>query len=69
MRPGFSLVFIEKCDDTEITLRRKLVTKKELALDNLGGSWPIQIALDAKIGKFIVMKAFLIARQLFVERD
>ena len=51
------------------TLRKKLLTKKELALDNLAGSWPIQTAKDAKSGKLSVMKAFLwIARQLFVER-
>ena len=37
-------------------MRKGLLSRKELALD-LGGSWPIQLAKDAKIGKLIVMKA------------
>lgn len=53
MRPGFSLVFTQKC------VCEELISKKELALENLGGLWPIQILKDAKIGKFVVMKAFL----------
>lgn len=57
MRPGFSLVFTQKCEARRYT--EELISKKELALENLGGLWPIQILKDAKIGKFIVMKAFL----------
>lgn len=34
----------------------KLLNRKEPVLHNLGGSWSIQIAKDAKIRKFTVRK-------------
>ena len=41
----------------KIKRREKLLGRKEPVLDDSGGSWPIQIAKDAKIRKFTVRKA------------
>lgn len=59
----FSLQLIVKCqrkkkdkEKLKIRKRKKLLSRKKQVLDDLGGSWPIQIAKDAKIRKLTIRK-------------